>query len=122
MLEAVATDLVFTISLKRSTQNLQLSTSWPADYPISALNSGVEADMPGGRSRAISGCEQSQQGSPYSITSSARGSSVGRTTPSDFAVFAIHILELPLITLAKTSQMPWDGHAASMHRHLCGND
>jgi hypothetical protein len=24
----------FTISLKRSTQNLQLSTSWPADYPI----------------------------------------------------------------------------------------
>src|SRR5215470_3534022 len=25
----------FTISLKRSTQNLQLSTSWPADYPIS---------------------------------------------------------------------------------------
>jgi hypothetical protein len=34
MLEAVPTDLVFTISLKRSTPNLQLSTSWPADYPI----------------------------------------------------------------------------------------
>jgi hypothetical protein len=34
MLEAVHTDLVFTISLKRSTQNLQLSTSSPADYPI----------------------------------------------------------------------------------------
>jgi hypothetical protein len=35
MLEAVSTtDLVSTISLKRSTQNLQLSTSWPADYPI----------------------------------------------------------------------------------------
>src|SRR6516164_3161544 len=34
MLEAVTTDLVFTISLKRSTQNLQLSTSSPADYPI----------------------------------------------------------------------------------------
>jgi hypothetical protein len=33
MLEAVHTDLVFTISLKRSTQNLQLSTSSPADYP-----------------------------------------------------------------------------------------
>ena len=32
MLEAVTKDLVFTISLKRSTQNLQLSTSWPADY------------------------------------------------------------------------------------------
>jgi hypothetical protein len=34
MLEAVTADLVFTISLKRSTQNLQLSTSSPADYPI----------------------------------------------------------------------------------------
>jgi hypothetical protein len=34
MLEAVDTDLVFTISLKRSTQNLPLSTSSPADYPI----------------------------------------------------------------------------------------
>jgi hypothetical protein len=39
MLEAVTTDLVFTISLKRSTQNLQLSTSSPADYPISSLQS-----------------------------------------------------------------------------------
>jgi hypothetical protein len=28
MLEAVTTDLVFTISLKRSTLNIQLSTSW----------------------------------------------------------------------------------------------
>src|SRR5262249_9751979 len=34
MLEAVTTDLVFTISLKRSTPNLQLSTRTPADYPI----------------------------------------------------------------------------------------
>jgi hypothetical protein len=34
MPEAVSTDLVFTISLKRSTQNLQLSTNSPADYPI----------------------------------------------------------------------------------------
>src|SRR5271165_1862103 len=34
MLEAVHTDLVFTISLKRSTQNLPLSTNSPADYPI----------------------------------------------------------------------------------------
>jgi hypothetical protein len=33
MLEAVNADLVFTISLTR-TQNLQLSTSSPADYPI----------------------------------------------------------------------------------------
>jgi hypothetical protein len=34
MFEAVRTDLVSTISLKRSTQNLRLSTSSPADYPI----------------------------------------------------------------------------------------
>ena len=34
MLEAVHTDLVFTISLKRSTQNLRLSTNTQADYPI----------------------------------------------------------------------------------------
>ena len=34
MLEAANADLVFTISLKRSTLNLQLSTSWPADYLI----------------------------------------------------------------------------------------
>jgi hypothetical protein len=32
---ALLLDLVSTISLKRSTQNLQLSTSSPADYPIS---------------------------------------------------------------------------------------
>jgi hypothetical protein len=36
----VTADLVFTISLKRSTQNLQLSTSWPADYPILSPDSG----------------------------------------------------------------------------------
>ena len=41
MLEAVHTDLVFTISLKRSTQNLQLSTSSPADYPIYAPKAEV---------------------------------------------------------------------------------
>jgi len=45
MLEAVTTDLVSPISLKRSTQNLQLSTSWPADYPISCSNSGGIADI-----------------------------------------------------------------------------
>jgi hypothetical protein len=33
MLEAVTTDLVFTISLKRSTQILQLSTSWAGRLP-----------------------------------------------------------------------------------------
>ena len=39
MLEAVTTDLVFTISLKRSTQNLQLSTSC---RPITPSNDAVD--------------------------------------------------------------------------------
>jgi hypothetical protein len=39
---------------------------------------------------ATSGCEQMQQGSPYSITSSARASSVGGTSrPSAFAVLRL---------------------------------
>jgi hypothetical protein len=42
MLEAVSTDLVFTISLKRSTQNLQLSTSWAGRLPHLL---GAKADM-----------------------------------------------------------------------------
>jgi hypothetical protein len=44
MLEAVHTDLVFTISLKRTTQNLQLSTNSPADYPIFGVISGHFAE------------------------------------------------------------------------------
>jgi hypothetical protein len=38
MLEAVNADLVSTISQKRNTPDLQLSTTWPADYPIYARN------------------------------------------------------------------------------------
>src|SRR5262249_8369088 len=34
MLEAANANLVSTISLKRNTPTLQLSTTWPADYPI----------------------------------------------------------------------------------------
>jgi hypothetical protein len=34
MPEAANADLVFTISLKRSTLNIQLSKNSPADYPI----------------------------------------------------------------------------------------
>ena len=53
MPEAVHTDLVFTISLKRSTQNLQLSTGWPADYPICAGGDWSIQPMPtSGRSAA----------------------------------------------------------------------
>jgi hypothetical protein len=36
MLEAATADLVSTITRKRNTPDLQLSTSWPADYPISS--------------------------------------------------------------------------------------
>jgi hypothetical protein len=48
MLEAANARPRFTISLKRSTQNLQLSTSCPADYPIYRRNSGhraINADL-----------------------------------------------------------------------------
>src|ERR1700677_2818058 len=42
MLEATIVDLVFTISLKRSTLNPQLSTSCQADYPIFWRKAGIE--------------------------------------------------------------------------------
>jgi hypothetical protein len=45
MLEAANADLVFTISLKRSTPNLQLSTNSPADYPIFTPHSDRNADL-----------------------------------------------------------------------------
>jgi hypothetical protein len=45
MLEAANARPRFTISLKRSTQNLPLSTSSPADYPIS-LASGARKTNP----------------------------------------------------------------------------
>jgi hypothetical protein len=55
MLEAVATDLISPISLKRSTQNLQLSTSWPADYPIFAPINGHHPTGPVSPVRANTG-------------------------------------------------------------------
>jgi hypothetical protein len=55
MLEAVNADLVFTISLKRSTQNLQLSTSWPADYPIFWPSSTLAVAQQFGSDRSNSG-------------------------------------------------------------------
>jgi hypothetical protein len=44
MLEAANARPRFTISLKRSTQNLQLSTSSPADYPIFRSEADIEPD------------------------------------------------------------------------------
>ena len=49
MLEAVTTDLVFTISLKRSTQNLQYPQAEPADYTICW---GINGPWPGRGSKS----------------------------------------------------------------------
>src|SRR5262245_12013630 len=46
MLEAANARPRFTISLKRSTQNLQLSTSSPADYPILGSSADFAAAPP----------------------------------------------------------------------------
>jgi hypothetical protein len=51
MLEAVTTDLVFTISLKRSTQNLQLSTSWAGR--LHHLFERITDEVDGSRSRHL---------------------------------------------------------------------
>jgi hypothetical protein len=45
MPEAVHTDLVSIIGLKRSTPNLQLSTRTPADYPIFDPLCGLRSDI-----------------------------------------------------------------------------
>jgi hypothetical protein len=45
MLEAAHADLVSTISLKRSTTNLQLSTRTPADYPIFWHKADIETAL-----------------------------------------------------------------------------
>jgi hypothetical protein len=45
MLEAAYAGPRFTISLKRSTLNLQLSTSWQADYPIYWRYSGYARNV-----------------------------------------------------------------------------
>src|SRR5262245_62026011 len=56
-------------------------------YPPESRHDRAEPPLP---SRAISGREQSQQGSSYSITSSARASSVsGTVIPSALAVFIL---------------------------------
>jgi hypothetical protein len=73
MLEAVYTNLVFTISLKRSTQILQLSTSSPADYPIFPLKATESLPLPRTTFRARSGSR------PYE----ANGSNNALVWPSD---------------------------------------
>jgi hypothetical protein len=56
MLEAVTTNLVSTISLKRSTQNLQLSTSWAGRLPHLMAQSGHSSGNSGnGRWRSSDG-------------------------------------------------------------------
>ena len=68
MLEAVHTDLVFTISLKRSTQNLQLSTNSPADYPI--LWDGPAVLLPRQRSKLAKGAKDKEHAMPQNPSSS----------------------------------------------------
>ena len=77
MLEAVHTDLVFTISLKRSTQNLQLSTSSPADYPIFAPKATLSHPEAARRYGPISKLLRGSKLQSYSITSSAVASKEG---------------------------------------------
>jgi hypothetical protein len=61
-----------------------------ARYVRSSPKSGDKADIAGLRIRAITGREQMQQSQCYSITSSARASSVGGTSrPSVFAVLRL---------------------------------
>src|SRR6476659_10818083 len=61
-----------------------------ARYVRSSPKSGDKADIAGLRIRAISGRDQMQQSQCYSITSSARASSVGGTvSPSILAVWAL---------------------------------
>src|SRR5208283_2965370 len=100
MLEAAQRGPRFTISLKRSTQNLQLSTSWPADYPILwplATAGHVAITVANGGRTDIGQSAQNVVPDPkrtlatsndalrkaYSITSSARTSSdAGTSRPS----------------------------------------
>src|SRR5450830_2067276 len=79
MLEAVTTDLVFTISLKRSTQILQLSTSWLADYPIYWRHSGHCSALAHIANSGIFPAQSLKQGTKCrnSTTSNASGSLVG---------------------------------------------
>jgi hypothetical protein len=59
-------------------------------YFRSPSESGARADMAALTLGAKSGCEQSQQGSPYSITSSARAASMGGTSrPSVLAALRL---------------------------------
>ena len=82
MLEAAANaDLVSTISLRRNTPNLLLSTSGPADYPISLRQSCRDANLVVSLRLTRSGHGR------YSITSSAIASSIGGTSkPNALAV------------------------------------
>ena len=79
MLEAVHTDLVFTISLKRSTQNLLLSTSSPADYPIFRSEADIVKRLPG--------CIPREGGNPVVTGIAAKA-------------LALQLLDYPLSTFA----------------------
>jgi hypothetical protein len=66
------------------------TTGFPSSHFRNALKTGREFKPSVSTLCATSGCEQSQQRSPYSITSSARASSTGGTvSPSALAVMRL---------------------------------
>jgi hypothetical protein len=105
MLEAVDTNLVFTISLKRSTQNLQLSTKLAGRLPhlwVKSRHAALKLQCPlysqkrtlvervGMSALGHFRTHAVQQIGSYSITSSARATSEGGTVmPSALAVFRL---------------------------------
>ena len=90
-----------------------------ADVRITPENSR-RADIGGRLKRATTGREQSQQGGPYSITSSARASSVGGTSrPSALAVIRFttrsNLFEAGAVRLGAARR--WAGGGPSVRRH-----
>src|ERR1700687_229311 len=86
MLEAVTKDLVFTISLKRSTQNLQLSTNWAGRLHHLCLRERTSSGCFGMSEKCPQADSCTVANAPHSITSSARPRRVnGKLTLSALA-------------------------------------
>src|SRR5262249_16954434 len=88
--DAGSTLLVRRLGVIAGRERCAASSRADADDVRLAPDSGAKADIAGGPRSAKTGCEQSQQGSPYSITSSAVASNDGDTVrPSILAVWAL---------------------------------
>src|SRR5262245_19564372 len=102
MLEAANVDLVFTISLKRSTQNLQLSTNRRPITPSCRAQTGHAAEMVGGPSLTRCGHRPAQNpAAQQSPTSSRCAIPFGRRTrgrdgaPPPFRTIQVGPKDLP---------------------------